>query len=82
MGHKNYYGPGVPSLTAKANKQWTPKQVSQETVVERNLKRRERFTNTHSAGLPTYGGGTPIPCRVLPWVSPCVPVGLAGLALQ
>ena len=28
------------------------------------LKRRERTTNTHSAGLPTYGGGTPIPSRV------------------
>ena len=28
------------------------------------LKQRERTTNTHSAGLPTYGGGIPIPCRV------------------
>ena len=33
-------------------------------VVEWNLKQRRRSTNTHSAGLPTYGEGTPIPCRV------------------
>ena len=33
-------------------------------AVEWILKQRERTTNTHSAVLPTYGGGTPIPCRV------------------
>ncbi|CAI5722006.1 unnamed protein product [Peronospora effusa] len=34
MGHDKYYGTGVPSLTAKAKKQWTPKQVSETTTRE------------------------------------------------
>ena len=43
MGHNNYYGPGAPSLTAKAEKRWAPKQVSkttQETPVSKIKKNK------------------------------------------
>ena len=63
MGHNNHYGPGAPSLKAKAIKQWTPKQVSQVTTQEpmvsskvkkSKIKKKKRT----KLKAPTGGNGT------------------------
>ncbi|CAI5706521.1 unnamed protein product [Peronospora effusa] len=59
MGHNQYYGPGVPSLTAKAKKQGTPKQVSQPTTQEPKVpKNKQQKKQKHTKLKAPRGGDT------------------------
>ncbi|CAI5701234.1 unnamed protein product [Peronospora effusa] len=57
MGHNQYYGPGVPSLTAKAKKQGTPKQVSQPTTQEPKVPKNKQ-QKKHTKLKAPRGGDT------------------------
>ncbi|CAI5706020.1 unnamed protein product [Peronospora farinosa] len=58
MGHNKYYGPGVPSLTAKAKKQGTPKKVSQPTTQEPKVPKNKQKKQKHTKLKAPRGGDT------------------------